>query len=89
MKPFVPVVAIAVALAAGAMPVARAQDRTVGDRVDDATITGAVKAKLVAERASSAVAVDVDTRDGVVHLQVSSRSDTQRETSPAASPVTK
>lgn len=48
---------------------AQATGRTTGERVDDAKITAAVKAKLVADRASNLVAVNVDTRDGVVHLQ--------------------
>ncbi len=69
MKRLMSALTIVVAVTAGVVPAAHAQDRTLGGRVDDATITAAVKAKLVAERASSAVAVDIDTRDGVVHLQ--------------------
>lgn len=51
------------------MPSTDAADRTVGGRVDDATITAAVKAKLTADQPRNLVKVDVDTRDGVVHLQ--------------------
>ena len=41
---------------------------TMGERVDDAQITAKVKSKLVAEHPSALVKVNVDTRDGVVHL---------------------
>ena len=51
------------------VPVAQAQDRTTGDKVDDATITAALKAKLVADSPKNLVNVNVDTMDGVVHLQ--------------------
>ena len=54
---------VAVPFAAGARGV------SVGDKVDDATITIKVKAKLTTEHAKNLVKVDVDTRDGVVHLQ--------------------
>jgi hyperosmotically inducible protein len=43
--------------------------KPIGERVDDAKITTAVKAKLVADKARNLVAVNVDTRDGVVHLK--------------------
>jgi osmotically-inducible protein OsmY len=46
-----------------------AGDRTIGERVDDAKITAAVKAKLVVDRAANLIRVDVDTKEGVVHLQ--------------------
>jgi hyperosmotically inducible protein len=49
-------------------PAAWAQDRSAGDRVDDAMITSTVKTKLTADRPKSAVKVDVDTKDGVVTL---------------------
>jgi len=57
------------ALAAAVTPAAAAQDSTIGQKVDDATITTKVKAKLVAEHASSLVKVNVDTQDGVVRLR--------------------
>lgn len=43
-------------------------DRTVGTVVDDAGITGAVKAKLLADTMVSGLKIDVDTREGVVYL---------------------
>jgi hyperosmotically inducible protein len=42
--------------------------RTAGDTVDDATITAAVKSKLVADKASNLTRVNVDTTNGVVQL---------------------
>jgi osmotically-inducible protein OsmY len=51
---------------------------TMGERVDDAKITATVKAKLVADRTQNLVNVNVDTRDGVVHLQGSVPTDADR-----------
>jgi hypothetical protein len=59
---------LALALSALA-PAARAQDTTIGQKVDDATITARVKAKLVADRPANLVKVNVDTQDGVVRLR--------------------
>jgi hyperosmotically inducible protein len=42
--------------------------KTVGQNVDDATITASVKSKLVAEKASNLTRVDVDTNSGTVYL---------------------
>ena len=42
--------------------------KTAGENVDDATITAAVKSKLVAEKASNLTRVDVDTNRGTVYL---------------------
>jgi hypothetical protein len=42
---------------------------TLTQRVDDAAITAEVKARLVAERPANLVSVNVDTRQGTVHLQ--------------------
>ena len=50
-------------------PTVHAQDSTIGQKVDDATITTKVKTKLVAERAGNMVKVNVDTTDGVVRLR--------------------
>jgi hyperosmotically inducible protein len=68
MRQFLSVVISAFVVAAIIAPAARAQDRTIGERVDDATITAAVKAKLAALKLKNLVNVDVDTRDGIVHL---------------------
>jgi hyperosmotically inducible protein len=42
--------------------------RTAGQAVDDATITASVKTKLAAEKLSTLMKVDVDTRHGIVTL---------------------
>jgi hyperosmotically inducible protein len=69
MKRLLWILAIAIAVTAGAAPAVEAQGRTIGDRVDDATITAALKTKLVADRAKNLIAVNVDTEQGVVHLR--------------------
>jgi hyperosmotically inducible protein len=42
--------------------------KSIGETVDDATITASVKAKLVADKASNLTRVDVDTNNGTVYL---------------------
>jgi len=59
---------VAFTLLAGSPFVADAS-RSLGDRVDDAMITSKVKTKLATDGAKSLINVDVDTKDGVVHLQ--------------------
>lgn len=63
------ILAIVVAVSGGLAPVGEAQDRTVRDRIGDARITAAVKTKLAADSAKNLINVNVDSRDGVVHLQ--------------------
>jgi hyperosmotically inducible protein len=43
-------------------------DRPVGQVMDDAAITAAVKAKLLADSTVGGLKIDVDTREGVVYL---------------------
>ena len=69
MKQLLSALVIAIVTTTAIVPVVRAQDRTLGEKVDDATITASVKTKLVSEHAKSLLAVNVDTKDGVVHLQ--------------------
>jgi hyperosmotically inducible periplasmic protein len=45
-----------------------AADRSAGAVVDDATITGKVKTKLIEDETTKAHQIDVDTRSGVVQL---------------------
>ena len=45
-----------------------ASGRSAGRTVDDASITAAVKSKLVADRTANLTRVDVDTTNGVVNL---------------------
>jgi hyperosmotically inducible periplasmic protein len=47
---------------------ASAQQRSVGQVIDDATITTEVKAKLAADRLSNLTKIGVSTREGVVTL---------------------
>ena len=42
--------------------------KTAGANVDDATVTGSVKTKLVADKATNLTRVDVDTNNGTVYL---------------------
>lgn len=42
--------------------------KTLGENIDDAGITTAVKAKLAAEKVSTLTRIDVDTNQGVVAL---------------------
>ena len=42
--------------------------KSAGTTVDDATITAAVKSKLVADKATNLTRVDVDTNNGAVYL---------------------
>jgi osmotically-inducible protein OsmY len=48
--------------------------KTLGENVDDASLTTSVKAKLVADRAVNLTRVDVDTNRGVVSLNGTVRS---------------
>jgi hyperosmotically inducible periplasmic protein len=42
--------------------------KTAGRNVDDANLTAAVKSQLVTEKAANLTRIDVDTDNGVVHL---------------------
>lgn len=42
--------------------------KTAGENIDDAAITASVQTKLVREKASNFTRIDVDTNEGVVHL---------------------
>lgn len=46
----------------------RPADRVVGEVVDDAMITGKVDAALLADKRTSGLSIDVETRDGEVQL---------------------
>ena len=56
-------------LAGSALVADAAGGRSMGEKIDDAWITTKVKTKLSTEHVKSLVNVDVDTKDGVVHLQ--------------------
>ncbi len=42
--------------------------KTLGENIDDASITAAVKTKLAGEKATTLTRIDVDTNQGVVYL---------------------
>jgi hyperosmotically inducible protein len=52
--------------------------KSAGENVDDASITAAVKSKLVADKASNLTRVDVDTNRGTVYLNGSVESPEQK-----------
>jgi hyperosmotically inducible protein len=54
-------------------------NRTLGERVDDAGITLRVKARLLDDPLVKGLQIDVDTRDGVVYLTGSVKSDAERK----------
>ena len=54
-------------------------DRSIGQVVDDAAITAAVKMKLAADSIVGALKIDVDTKDGVVSLNGSVKSQAAKD----------
>ena len=60
---------VSLALVTGSATVAGAADTKIGQKVDDTAVQAKVKAKLATERAKNLVSVNVDVKDGVVHLQ--------------------
>ena len=76
--------AIAVAILAGATiagtgcSVIRGQE-TVGQYVDDATITTAIKAKFVEDKTVDAAAIKVETLNGTVQLSGFAKSQAERQ----------
>jgi hyperosmotically inducible protein len=58
---------------------APAADRTLGEAVDDAGITAAVKAKLLDDPTVRGLEIDVDTREGVVYLTGTVRNDSEKD----------
>jgi len=54
--------------------------RTVGQVVDDASITAAVKTKLMTDSVVGALKINVDTKDGVVSLNGPVKSQTEKDT---------
>jgi hyperosmotically inducible periplasmic protein len=54
--------------------------RSVGQVIDDASITAAVKTKLMADSVAGALKIDVDTKDGVVSLNGPVKNQTEKDT---------
>ena len=65
---------IAKAPAAGTMPV----EPSIGDKIDDASITAQVKASLLSHRSTGAVRTTVSTTDGVVTVGGIAKNDAER-----------
>ncbi len=57
-----------------------AEGGTVGQTMDDAAITAAVKSKLMVDSVVGGLKIDVDTRDGVVSLSGPVKSQTEKDT---------
>jgi hyperosmotically inducible protein len=52
--------------------------KTLGENIDDAGITAAVKSKLAAEKISTVTRIDVDTNQGVVALNGTVQTESMR-----------
>ena len=59
---------LAIALVAGVSGCQAMTGETLGEHIDDTTITTTVKAKLAAEKGASLTRIQVDTDRGVVQL---------------------
>ena len=57
-----------------------AEGRTIGQTIDDATITAAVKSKLLADTTVGGLKIDVDTKNGVVSLSGPVKSQSEKDT---------
>jgi hyperosmotically inducible periplasmic protein len=55
-----------------------APDTTVGDKIDDASITAEVKSSLLSHRSTSAMHTTVSTSDGIVTLSGIARNDAEK-----------
>ena len=60
-------------------PSSSSNERTVGESVDDASITSEVKYALLTDRATSAIKTKVVTKDGVVILAGDASSDAEKD----------
>lgn len=68
---------------AGAVPVffpsiASAEGQTAGQKLDDATITGEVKSRILADETSRGININVDTSNGMVTLRGTAPTDTAK-----------
>jgi len=60
-------------------PATASAGTTLGEKIDDAAITAAVKSKLLADSLVGGLKIDVDTRDGVVSLSGSVKSQADKD----------
>lgn len=63
-----------------ATTMAVAADRSVGEAASDAEITAKVKTKLLADKRTDGLKIDVDTQSGVVYLSGQVKSADERKT---------
>lgn len=56
-----------------------APDQSMGEKIDDATITSKVKMELMGNRATSAMRTEVDTNNGVVTLTGTAKNRAEKE----------
>jgi BON domain len=68
MKSILVSMLILLAIVAGGAPAVSAQQRSVGQVIDDAALTTEIKAKLTADTLSNLTKIGVTSRDGVVTL---------------------
>ena len=59
-------------------PAPAAPDATIGDKIDDASITAEVKSSLLSHRSTSALHTGVSTTDGVVTLSGIAKNDAEK-----------
>jgi osmotically-inducible protein OsmY len=59
-------------------PAPAAPDATIGDKIDDASITAQVKSTLLSHRSTSAVRTTVSTADGVVTVSGIAKNDAEK-----------
>ena len=71
-------VAMALVLAVVLAACTSTTGKSLGQNIDDATITAGVKAKLAAEKISTLTRIDVDTNQGVVALNGTVQSEVKR-----------
>jgi hyperosmotically inducible protein len=55
-----------------------APDSTVGDKIDDASITAQVKATLLAHRSTSAIRTKIETSEGVVTVSGTAKNEAEK-----------
>ena len=60
---------VVLTLVTGPAVIAGAADTKVGQKLDDAAVLTKVKSKLAIESAKNLVKVNVDVKDGIVHLK--------------------
>src|SRR5262249_51065025 len=64
-------------------------DRTVGEVIDDASVTRHVKGRLLEDETVRGLSIDVDTREGIVYLTGTVRSEAERDRAVALTRETK